>query len=187
MTMTEVYSLLKQETSQILSMSLDPKLNGVDLSAPARGKEEPSTATSSPTITISTAMDIQSDPYVKIEGNDSPSQSPTVVTDVSAQNFKLSPSPTPSTTDAAAESESSSPPLATPYKTPRKGSKLPVQLISDLSIAREAAVSSFTEIYDNNYQYKSLGRSREVLESMTCDCTYEHGSSSFPLRFGSFL
>ncbi len=39
-----------------------------------------------------------------------------------------------------------------------------IQLIGDLPIAREEAVRTFNEIYDNNYQYKTLGRSREVRE-----------------------
>lgn len=55
-----------------------------------------------------------------------------------------------------------------------------VQLISDLPVARQEALATFNELIENNYQYKSLGRSREVLESMTCDCLYEHG------QFGSF-
>jgi histone-lysine N-methyltransferase SETD2 len=50
-----------------------------------------------------------------------------------------------------------------------------VQLIGGLPIARQEALVSFNEISENNYQYKTLGRSRELLESMTCDCTYEHG------------
>lgn len=61
----------------------------------------------------------------------------------------------------------------------KKAAAIPVQLIADLPIAREEALKTFNEIFDNNYQYKSLGRSREALESMMCDCTYEHGSSLF--------
>ncbi|KAF8889066.1 hypothetical protein BD779DRAFT_1439557, partial [Infundibulicybe gibba] len=44
------------------------------------------------------------------------------------------------------------------------------QLIGDLPKAREEALSTFNEIVDNCYQYKTLGRSREMMESMTCDC-----------------
>ncbi|KIM41728.1 hypothetical protein M413DRAFT_444973 [Hebeloma cylindrosporum] len=180
MTVTEVYSVLKEEHSQILSMSLDPDLNGVaDLSAPARAKES-LVATSSLAITTFTTMDLKSDPdTVKLEDNASPSLSPTLVMDAAAPNFKLSPSPTPPPLTAdATDSKSSTPPLAAPSKTTRKAGQIPVQLIGDLPIARQVALSSFTEIYDNNYQYKTLGRSREVLESMTCDCTYDHGIDS---------
>ena len=36
----------------------------------------------------------------------------------------------------------------------------------------------FVEIPSNHYQYGTLGRSREALESMTCDCQYDPGQSS---------
>ncbi|TFK48255.1 hypothetical protein OE88DRAFT_1762721 [Heliocybe sulcata] len=49
------------------------------------------------------------------------------------------------------------------------------QLIGDLPVAEEQARATFEEIPDNHYQYNTLGRSREALESMTCDCQYEHG------------
>ena len=49
------------------------------------------------------------------------------------------------------------------------------QLIGDLPRAEEAARATFTELPGNHYQYNTLGRSREALESMTCDCVYEHG------------
>jgi hypothetical protein len=81
-------------------------------------------------------------------------------------------------------SKSSTPPVATLAKTLRKAVSAPPQLIGDLPVAREEALASFSEIQDNNYQNKSLGRSRELLESMTCECTYEHGSSSVPLCSG---
>jgi hypothetical protein len=29
---------------------------------------------------------------------------------------------------------------------------------------------TFVEIQENQYQYSTLGRSREALESMTCEC-----------------
>ncbi|KAK7045470.1 histone methyltransferase set2 [Paramarasmius palmivorus] len=50
------------------------------------------------------------------------------------------------------------------------------QLIGHLPVAREEALASFTEMPDNWYQYKSLGRSRELLESMTCDCVFDPDS-----------
>ncbi|OCH90860.1 SET domain-containing protein [Obba rivulosa] len=49
------------------------------------------------------------------------------------------------------------------------------QLIGHLPRAEEEAVRTFVEIESNHYQYGTLGRSREALESMTCDCQYEHG------------
>ncbi|KZT23009.1 SET domain-containing protein [Neolentinus lepideus HHB14362 ss-1] len=49
------------------------------------------------------------------------------------------------------------------------------QLIGYLPRAEEEARATFEEIPDNHYQYNTLGRSREALESMTCDCQYEHG------------
>ena len=51
----------------------------------------------------------------------------------------------------------------------------PVQLIGDLPVARQEALASFNEIVENSNQHKTLGRSREALESMTCDCVYEYG------------
>jgi hypothetical protein len=49
------------------------------------------------------------------------------------------------------------------------------QLIGDLPRAEAEALRTFSQIPDNHYQYGTLGRSREALESMTCDCQYEHG------------
>lgn len=105
----------------------------------------------------------------------SPSQSPTL--DV-PQKAQLSPTPTPppqsvqdGQTTNGTTSKASTPPLKQLKKSP---SSTP-QLIADLPVARQEALATFNEIPDNNYQYKTLGRSRELLESMTCDCTYEHG------------
>ncbi|KAG6909160.1 hypothetical protein DXG01_001787 [Tephrocybe rancida] len=110
----------------------------------------------------------------KTEDEPSPSQSPTVNDEFSPQKFKLSPSPTPppSTTNGTASMSSTPPPAANPITTSKKAQASAVQLIGDLPIAREAALATFNEIEANNYQYKSLGRSREALESMTCDCTF---------------
>ena len=67
----------------------------------------------------------------------------------------------------------------TPATTPPVADVKPVkkgpQLIGDLPIANEEALQTFTQIPENHYQYSTLGRSREALESMTCDCQYEHG------------
>lgn len=67
--------------------------------------------------------------------------------------------------------ESVTPPLASDAKPVRKGP----QLIGDLPRAEEEALRTFEELNGNHYQYGTLGRSREALESMTCDCQYEHG------------
>ncbi|KAF8966903.1 hypothetical protein BDZ97DRAFT_1917169 [Flammula alnicola] len=181
--MTDIYPTLKQGRSQSSSRTANlssPK--AVDLSAPPRTKESlTATHLSSLAITTTTHMDVSltSEPDFKLDENASPSQSPTLVADMPVQNFKLSRSPTPppSTTDGATL-KSSTPPLAAQAKTSRKVAPLTVQLIGDLPIARQEALRSFNEIYDNNYQYKTLGLSREILESMTCDCTYEHGVDS---------
>ena len=157
--------------------------NGHDLSEVPRIKVEAFAATKLSPLTIPppTTMDIKIEHDTKLE-DPFTSQSPTVVADATPQNLKASRSPTPplSVTDGSA-SKSSTPPLAGQSKPNKKGLSAPVQLIGDLPVAREAALASFNEISDNNYQYKTLGLSREILESMTCDCTYEHGSSSFLL------
>ncbi|KAI0776743.1 hypothetical protein BD413DRAFT_469039 [Trametes elegans] len=69
-------------------------------------------------------------------------------------------------------------PSATPpvlSKAKGKPPKAPVQLIGHLPRAEEDAMKTFTQIPENHYQYGTLGKSREALESMTCDCQYEHG------------
>lgn len=123
---------------------------------------------------LPTTMDNQSE--LKTELGASPSQSPTLHdNEMSPQKFKLSPTPTPpppTTTDIVSMPPTPPPPSAT---TSKKGQASPPQLIGDLPIARDEALATFTEIPENNYQYKTLGRSREALESMTCDCTYDHG------------
>ncbi|KAF8154094.1 hypothetical protein B0H34DRAFT_661470 [Crassisporium funariophilum] len=84
-------------------------------------------------------------------------------------------------------SKSATPPLIATSKTSRKAAAAAaIQLIGDLPIAREEALKSFSEIYDNNYQFKTLGRSREMFESMTCDCTYEHGIDSTDSACGPY-
>ncbi|KAI0651187.1 hypothetical protein C8Q79DRAFT_932041 [Trametes meyenii] len=60
-------------------------------------------------------------------------------------------------------------------KSKTKPPKAPVQLIGHLPRAEDEAMKNFTEIPGNHYQYSTLGKSREALESMTCDCQYEHG------------
>lgn len=77
----------------------------------------------------------------------------------------LKPGRTPSSEDSV------TPPLIGDTKPVRKGP----QLIGDLPRAEAEALRTFVEISSNQYQYGTLGRSREALESMTCECQYEHG------------
>ena len=75
-------------------------------------------------------------------------------------------------------------PAATPpvsSKSKSKPPKAPVQLIGHLPRAEEEAMKTFVEIPENHYQYGTLGKSREALESMTCDCQYDHGQFAFIL------
>ncbi|KAJ7353320.1 histone methyltransferase [Mycena albidolilacea] len=70
------------------------------------------------------------------------------------------------------------PPLSTRASSTaaKKKSKPPLQLIGDLPIARTDALATFNEIQDNNYQNKSIGRSREAMEGMSCECIYRRGT-----------
>ena len=91
--------------------------------------------------------------------------------------------------DAMAHSSSSkSTPSATPAPSGRskgKATKAPAQLIGHLPRAEGEAMKVFVEIPSNHYQYGTLGKSREALESMTCDCQYEHGEWFRPHSFFS--
>ncbi|KAF9228124.1 hypothetical protein BS17DRAFT_745368 [Gyrodon lividus] len=85
-------------------------------------------------------------------------------------SVKAEPSPPPQLKRETSESSTSAPPLAN-VKPKRTGP----QLIGELPRAEKAARETFTELSGNHYQYNTLGRSREALESMTCDCVYDHG------------
>ncbi|KAL4077501.1 hypothetical protein J3A83DRAFT_4356538 [Scleroderma citrinum] len=92
------------------------------------------------------------------------------------QDVKLTPD-----TSATVKPEPSPPPKgeSSASCTPAPGIKPKrsgPQLIGDLPLAEQAARATFTEIADNHYQYSTLGRSREELEGMTCDCQYEPGA-----------
>jgi [histone H3]-lysine36 N-trimethyltransferase len=172
--MMEIYPTIKQSRSQ--SPTLTPELSPATIDL-FKAKEEPFTATSLyPPTTTAMDLDIKPEYDVKSEGDASPSQSPTLVADISTQKLKMScyTTPPPSMTDGTT-SKSLTPPLLPSSKLPRKAASAAIQIISDLPVARESALDTFNEILDNNYQFKSLGRSGEILESMTCDCTYEHG------------
>ncbi|KAJ3981617.1 hypothetical protein F5890DRAFT_1534512 [Lentinula detonsa] len=79
-----------------------------------------------------------------------------------------------SSTSCASSSKTSSPPSAPPTNSRKQSAAgAAIQFIGHLPIAREDALKTFTKILDNCYQYKSLGRVRELEESMTCDCTFD--------------
>ncbi|KAJ3572195.1 hypothetical protein NP233_g3246 [Leucocoprinus birnbaumii] len=151
------------------------------------------------TVRLETAVKLEpivklEDP-VKLEDNikledplkpSSPSNSPTFHI---PQSSHRSPTPTPppeSALDDLSTNGTTSKASTPPLRQPKKLANVAPQLIGDLPIAREAALASFNEIRDNNYQYKTLGRSRELLESMTCDCTYEHGIDSEDMACGPY-
>jgi histone-lysine N-methyltransferase SETD2 len=75
-------------------------------------------------------------------------------------------------------SESSTPPPVSGKRKPKVESTGP-QLIGHLPKSEKQARATFIEITENHYQYGTLGRSREALESMLCDCQYEHGTFFF--------
>ncbi|ESK96718.1 histone-lysine n-methyltransferase [Moniliophthora roreri MCA 2997] len=98
-------------------------------------------------------------PPVKEEDYGSP-----MLDDTTPASGSSSKGPSPPATTAAGSSSS------------RKAAASAPQLIGHLPVAREEALASFTEMPDNWYQYKSLGRSRELLESMTCECLFDPDS-----------
>lgn len=83
-------------------------------------------------------------------------------------SVKTEPSPPPLLKREKSES-------TTPAPANGKPKRATPQLIADLPRAEQAARATFFELSENHYQYNTLGRSREALESMTCDCVYEHG------------
>ncbi|KAG9311141.1 hypothetical protein JVU11DRAFT_9056 [Chiua virens] len=83
-------------------------------------------------------------------------------------SVKTEPSPPPLLKREKSESSTPAPVNCKPKRTGP-------QLIGDLPRAEEQARAIFIELPQNHYQYNTLGRSREALESMTCDCVYEHG------------
>lgn len=178
--MFKMRSVTKQ--SQSLSPSV-PSKQVSDLSPPPTVEDVDATPLTSFSLSTGPAMnlDVKMEFNVKADMDASPASPSTLVADMLPQKFKSSPTPTPppSTKNGTPTKTSASPP-PTPVTNSRKPSSPGPQLIGDLPIARTDALSTFNEISANNYQNKSLGRSREVLESMTCDCLYEHG------QFGTF-
>ncbi|KAI0248399.1 hypothetical protein BJV78DRAFT_1379249 [Lactifluus subvellereus] len=76
----------------------------------------------------------------------------------------------PTKTEPSRSTSASASPKPETTPAPRKPLKKGPQLIGDLPIAREEAMRTFIAIQENHYQYSTLGRSREALESMTCEC-----------------
>lgn len=186
--MSNLWSGVKKEErcpSPGLGASAQEKFDG-SLSSPLpldmKVKEEPLKKEERLSPFFTSPMYIKTEPKTepKAELEASPSQSPTLHdNDMSPQKSKLSPSPTPPPSTTTGTPSMASTPPPTPSAAPAVNSKSAkgssVQLIGDLPIARDEALATFNEILENNYQYKTLGRSREAFESMTCDCTYEHG------------
>lgn len=104
--------------------------------------------------------------------------------DVLLQDFRLG---GPSRQDSPNGSRSATPSSSkakpeTPV--PSGKSKPGPKLIGDLPRAEEAAMKTFEALEDNHYQYSTLGRSREVLEGMACDCQFVPGEFlRMPLLF----
>lgn len=96
----------------------------------------------------------------------SPPETPSVKTE-------LSPPPPPPLKREKSES-------STPAPANGRSKRAGPQLIGNLPLAEKEARATFIELPENHYQYNTLGRSREALESMTCDCVYEHGQSYDP-------
>lgn len=184
--MFKMRSVTKQ--SQSLSPSV-PSKQVSDLSAPPTVEDVDATPLTSFSLSTGPAMnlDVKMEFNVKADMDASPASPSTLVADMLPQKFKSSPTPTPppSTKNGTPTKTSASPP-PTPVTNSRKPSSPGPQLIGDLPIARTDALSTFNEISANNYQNKSLGRSREVLESMTCDCLYEHGVDSHDKACGPY-
>ncbi|KAK2465154.1 hypothetical protein APHAL10511_002846 [Amanita phalloides] len=116
---------------------------------------------------------------MKLEPRMSPSQSPTLAeTSIEKMKFSRTPTPASSTTNGT-KSETPTPPpqyhSAFSSGNLKKAATATVQMIGQLPVARDEALRTFCEISGNNYQYKTLGRCKELSESMTCDCTYDHG------------
>lgn len=114
-------------------------------------------------------------PDIKQEGERAPIYHPANLEDFDdvkpppeTPSVKTEPSPPPPLKREKSESSTPAPPNGKPKRTAP-------QLIGDLPLAGEGARATFVELPENHYQYNTLGRSREALESMTCDCVYEHG------------
>ena len=119
----------------------------------------------------------------------SPSTSVPPTPSLTDEGSSVKPSPSPAPTLEGKPSRNGSPSKkpsrqsssATPGPTSKASGKAKAgpQLIGHLPRAEKAAMETFTELRGNHYQYSTLGRSREALESMTCDCVFVPGRSLF--------
>ena len=153
------------------------------------GRPSPFASTSSITLedhssTSPSKLCVETDP-VKMRdrpvSSDEGQPSPTPIDDTKMEeedptptHMPRSPSPDDPPPTKSQPSASTSPSISPkPESTPpaqRKPLKKGPQLIAHLPTAREAAMKTFVQIQENHYQYSTLGRSREALESMTCEC-----------------
>ncbi|EJD05050.1 uncharacterized protein FOMMEDRAFT_105290 [Fomitiporia mediterranea MF3/22] len=119
---------------------------------------------------------------VKPKRSPSTSVPPTPKDELLDEDMKLSVSPAPSAmTSIKVDTPSRS--SSTPIPTMPKQKPGP-QLVGDLPRAEESAMRTFEELEENYYQYSTLGRSREALESMTCDCQFVPGRDAPEMACG---
>ncbi|KAM6493353.1 histone methyltransferase [Amanita muscaria] len=149
-------------------------------------KEEDSSSVPTPSTPTILPMDVDT----MLEQQMSPSQSPTVADSTHERHtVSLGKHHTSRMTNGSkSETPTPPPPSLQPASSSgclKKAAGVPVQLIGHLPVARDEALKAFVEISENNYQYKTLGRCKELLESMTCDCTYEHGIDNLKNACGS--
>ena len=76
---------------------------------------------------------------------------------------------------------------ATPPPSSRKQAAFTPQLIGHLPVSTNDAIATFEQIQENWYMYKSLGRSRELGESMSCDCQFAPGQYCLNRTVGSLI
>ncbi|KAJ6554544.1 hypothetical protein B0H19DRAFT_150279 [Mycena capillaripes] len=157
-------------SSDLPSSSMAPKPNGEAKTSLSRSPSLPPGAEGHPedadVTAESTSEPRETDESMPPPDDGSASSSASSKTSLSRST---SPPPQPARTSSAAAKKKSAPPL---------------QLIGDLPVAREAALGSFNEIPDNNYQNKSIGRSREAMEGMTCECNYRKGKDQLIIACG---
>ncbi|KAI5119568.1 hypothetical protein M0805_005632 [Coniferiporia weirii] len=99
---------------------------------------------------------------------------------MSVDNVDVQPKRSPSAFSELKDEDSTpTPPPSSKSKSetpaPVRNGKPGPQLIDYLPRAEAEALKMFEELSGNHYQYSTLGRSREALESMTCDCQFVPG------------
>jgi hypothetical protein len=100
----------------------------------------------------------------------------------SAQDTNVMPELARSRAESVASSSSTMPP-ATPQESKpalsrRRTQPEPVSriFIKDLPEAEQEALSTFSELRENDFQSKALGRSNQQEEMMICDCTFNESA-----------